>query len=56
MNHRGGQRGFYFNDPDRNLMELIEHPEDTMAPVEELIVDRSRAQLRYHHARQTFDR
>jgi len=37
MNHRGGQRGFYFDDPDRNLMELIEHPEDTMAPVEELI-------------------
>lgn len=28
MNHRAGHRGFYFDDPDGNWMELIEQPAD----------------------------
>lgn len=42
MNHRRGQRGFYFDDPDGNFMELIEQPEpeadaDPDAEVRELV-------------------
>ncbi len=34
---RSGRRGFYFDDPDRNLMELIEKPADAGQEVSQLV-------------------
>lgn len=39
MYHGHGRRGFYFDDPDRNLMELIEKPADVVvAEISELAI------------------